>query len=299
VIVSLNHRLVPREQARIDPFDRGFLFADGVYEGLRAFGGHVVGMPLHVRRLAAGLRELRIDFDAELMTLRTRELLEANGLRDAFIYWQVTRGVPAPGQPVRARLLTGPASPTLFGYAVPAPTLEQCRAVPTKSACRVRDTRWLRGLVKSIGLVGSVVGAIEAHERGGDDAILIRHAEPEGEPSRAPARVAEATSSNLLAVLETGEIVTPALESAPILAGVTRDIIIQAARAHGLEVRERVLLNRELDDAREVMLLGTLTMVTSVTTLDGRSVGAGTPGPVAQKLNAMLLEAIASRSHGA
>lgn len=295
MIVSLNHRLVPREQARIDPFDRGFLFADGVYEGLRAFGGHVVGMPLHVRRLAAGLRELRINFDAGLMGVRTRELLEANGLRDAFVYWQVTRGVPAPGQPVRARLLTGPASPTLFGYAVPAPALEQCRAVPTKSACRVRDTRWLRGLVKSIGLVGSVVGAIEAHELGGDDAVLIRHSEPEG----AEPRVAEATSSNLLAVLASGEIVTPALESAPILAGVTRDIVIAAARARGLEVRERVLLSRELDDAREVMLLGTLTMVTSVTTLDGRSVGAGTPGPVAQTLNAMLLDAIASRSHGA
>ncbi len=97
MIVSLNHRLLPRDQARIDPFDRGFLFADGVYEGLRAFSGHVVGMPLHVRRLAAGLRELRIDFDAGLMVERTRELLDANRLRDAFIYWQVTRGVPAPG----------------------------------------------------------------------------------------------------------------------------------------------------------------------------------------------------------
>ncbi|MDX2016689.1 MAG: aminotransferase class IV [Planctomycetota bacterium] len=295
----MNHRLLPRDQARIDPFDRGFLFADGVYEGLRAFSGHVVGMPLHVRRLAAGLRELRIDFDAGLMVERTRELLEANRLRDAFIYWQVTRGVPAPGQPVRARLLTGPVTPTLFGYAVPAPSLEQCAIVPTKSACRVRDTRWLRGLVKSIGLVGSVVGAIEAHEQGGDDAILIRHPEPEGEPSRAPARVAEATSSNLLAVLESGEIVTPALESAPILAGVTRDILIAAARAHGLDLRERTLLDRELGRAREIMLLGTLTMVTSVTTLDGAPVGTGTPAPIEQKLNALLLSAIAERSHGA
>lgn len=297
MIVSLNHRLLPRDQARIDPFDRGFLFADGVYEGLRAFSGHVVGMPLHVRRLAAGLRELRIDFDAGLMVERTRELLEANRLRDAFIYWQVTRGVPAPGQPVRSRLLTGPVTPTLFGYAVPAPTLEQCAIVPTKSACRVRDTRWLRGLVKSIGLVGSVVGAIEAHEQGGDDAILIRHPEPNGMAGEP--RVAEATSSNLLAVLDSGEIVTPALESAPILAGVTRDILIAAARASGVDLRERTLLDRELSRAREIMLLGTLTMVTSVTTLDGAPVGTGTPGPIAQKLNALLLKAIAERAHGA
>ena len=118
MIVHLNGELVPRAEARLDPFDRGFLFADGVYEGLRADGGRVIAAGYHADRLAAGLRECGISgFDAGELEPMTEGLLRANGLSEAFVYWQVTRGAPAAGRPVRARLAEADQRPTVFGYA--------------------------------------------------------------------------------------------------------------------------------------------------------------------------------------
>src|SRR5437762_13342925 len=103
VIVHLNGALVPASEARISPFDRGFLFGEGVYEGLRSFRGRVVAMQRHLDRMAAGLKECRLAWDTSQMAGLTESLLAANGMQDAFIYWQVTRGAPAEGQPVRTR----------------------------------------------------------------------------------------------------------------------------------------------------------------------------------------------------
>lgn len=284
VLIHLNGQLVPRDQARVDPFDRGFLFGDGLYEGLRAFDGHIVGMARHVERLRSGLAEARIAWDAEGMVGLTRELLHANSLRDAFIYWQVTRGVPSAGQPLRARVPSGEVRPTVFGYCLPAPALGAYIEPPTKTAITTRDTRWLRGRVKSISLLGNVIASIEADEAGADDAVLVRDG-----------LVAEGSSANLVAVVPDGdegwEVVTPSLESAPMLAGVTRDLILAANRngsgdagAGGVSIVERALTTTELRRASEVMLIGTLTMVTSITRIDGRKVGDGLAGPVARSL---------------
>lgn len=290
MLIHLNGELVERDRARVDPFDRGFLFGDGLYEGLRAFDGHVVGMARHVERLRLGLAEARIPWDAAAILELTRGLLGANSLRDAFIYWQVTRGVPAHGQPARARVPTGEVRPTVFGYCLPAPALRAYAEPPTKSAITTRDTRWLRGRVKSISLLGNVIASIEADEAGADDAILVRDG-----------LVAEGSSANLVAVVPDGdegwEIVTPALDSAPMLAGVTRDLLL-GATSGGLAIVERALTTDELRRASEVMLLGTLTMVTAVTTLDGRSVGDGTAGPVARSLLRTLVTTIEAERRG-
>ncbi len=299
MLIHLNGQLIPRDQARVDPFDRGFLFGDGLYEGLRAFDGHVVGMARHVERLRLGLAEARIPWNADRMAAVTTELLNANSLRDAFIYWQVTRGVPAPGQPVRARVPTGEVSPTVFGYCLPAPALSVYSEPPMKSATTTRDTRWLRGRVKSISLLGNVIASIEASEAGADDAILIRDG-----------LVAEGSSANLVAVVPDGdegwEIVTPSLDSAPMLAGVTRDLILDThghnapgSAASGLTIIERPLTVGELRRASEVMLLGTLTMVTAITTLDRRVLGDGTPGPAARTLLRTLVATIESEQRAA
>lgn len=307
MLIHLDGKLVPRDQARVDPFDRGFLFGDGLYEGLRAFDGHVVGMARHVERLRLGLAEARIPWDAGEMVARTHELLSANQQRDAFIYWQVTRGVPAPGEPLRARVPTGDVRPTVFGYSLPASALSSYTEPPTKSAVTVRDTRWLRGRVKSISLLGNVIASIEADEGGADDAILVRDG-----------LVAEGSSANLVAVVPDGdegwEVVTPSLDSTPMLAGVTRDLILGACgtrrsdrtesnengtKAGPLHIIERALTADELRRASEVMLLGTLTMVTSITRLDGRSVGDGSAGPVARSLLQTLLGVIRAEQQAA
>lgn len=272
---------MPRDQALVSVFDRGFLFGDGLYEGLRAFDGRVVAMDLHVERLRQGLAECRIAWDAAEMAGLTDELLRANNLRDAFIYWQVTRGTPGPGQAVRGRVPAGPMMPTVMGFCYPTSGLAQNAAPAVKRAVISQDTRWLRGRVKSISLLGGVLAAIEAHEHGADDAILVRDG-----------LVAEGTSSNVFVALEDGfggtRIATPSLQSAPILAGVTRDLLLAADPA----IEERSISVRELVEAREIMLAGTLSMVTSVVEIGGRPVGTGRPGPCAAGLLELLLRLI-------
>lgn len=286
MIVHLNSQLLPLAEARISPLDRGFIFGDALYEGLRAFNGRIVGADLHARRLAEGLRDIRLGWDASQLERISLDLLAANGLKDAFIYWQVTRGTPGPGQPVRTRLLKG-ATPTVFGFCNPTPTLEQCRAaIPTKTAVTIADTRWKKCHVKTTSLLGAILASIGADEAGVDDSIFV-----------ADGRVSEATSANLFAAFKDGgamRIVTPALDSAPMLAGVTRDVVLAAARRAGVSIEDRILTADELARADEVMLCGTLTMITAITKLDGRVLNDGRPGPAARTLHQLLTDAIAA-----
>lgn len=288
VIAYLNGQLVPMDQARISPLDRGFLFGDGLYEGLRAFDGRVVALGLHVDRLAAGLREARIQYDASALHAICGQLLEANALRDAFIYAQVTRGTPGPGQPPRSRLAAADIAPTVFAFAAPTPGLASYGVVPTKRCITAPDTRWLRGRVKSISLMGGILAGYESHEAGADDAVLLRTM-PDGR-----AYAAESTSANLVIVTRAGEIVTPPLDHAPILAGVTRDLVLSAASRSGVAISQRPIPEPELPNASEIMLCGTLTMLTAITSLNGRPVGDGKAGPVAIRLLALLCGRIAA-----
>lgn len=285
VIAFLNGRLVPIHEARISPLDRGFIFGDGVYEGLRAFGGRVVAKDRHVARMAAGLDEARIPFDARILGTVCDELLRANELADAFMYVQVTRGTPLPGQPVRSRVPVAPLAPTVFAYAASSSGLGEYAAPPTKACITAADTRWLRGRLKSTSLLGGVLAGFEAAEAGADDAILIRRL-PDGIEY-----ASEGTSANLIAVID-GHAVTPPLDHAPILAGVTRDLVIEAAGRSGMTIAERPVRASELGRASEIMLCGTLTMVTSITRLNGEGVGDGRAGPVARALLSLLVRAI-------
>jgi D-alanine transaminase len=281
VIVHLNGKLIPASEARIGVFDRGFVFGEGVYEGLRSFRGRIVAMQKHIDRMRNGLRECRIDWDPAKMTSLTDDLLKANAMPDAFIYWQVTRGAPGPGQPVRTRTPQGPMTPTVFGYCTPQPAIEKYTTPPTISAAVRPDTRWHRGHLKSISLLGGVLAAIEAEEAGAADAILVRDG-----------LVTEATASNVILAVpgRAGdiELVTPALESASILAGVTRALEVE----QGPGIVSRPVKEDELRKASEVMLLGSTSMVTSVVKLDGNPVGDGTPGPQAHRLLRSLVEII-------
>lgn len=284
MLIHLNNQIVPREQARVDPFDRGFLMGDGVYEGLRAFNGRIVAMDYHIERLREGLAALSINYDAAALSPITDQLLEANGLRDAFVYWQITRGTPAPGRQVRSRVLDGPCSPTVFGYAGPATSLAESRTLQSRSAITVPDPRWKLGHVKSISLLGSVLCAMQADDADADDAIMVKNG-----------LVAEGTASNVIVVLDTpggARIATPSLESTPILAGVTRRLLLEELP----EIENRPVRVDELAAASEVMVTGSLTMVTAITRLDGKPVGNGRAGPVAQRLLETLLRVV-EREH--
>lgn len=290
MIVHLNGKLVPAREAAVSPFDRGFVFGDGVYEGLRAIpwenraGRRIIGIGAHVKRLRLGLEQAGIAWNPAALDEMSLELLSANQLVDAFVYWQVTRGTPGPGEPVRSRVPGPGTMPTVFGYCTPQPPLSAFTQPPRKSAVIVEDRRWLMGHLKSISLMGNVLAAIHADTSGSDDAIFVRDG-----------LVAEGLATNVVLALParggSGEtqLVTPSLESVPILAGVTRGILLAAAR----EIEARAVTVDELRAAQEVMLIGTTTMVASVVRLDGRVVGSGEPGEQAGRLLRVLLEQIA------
>ena len=281
VKVHLNGQLVPAEEARVGVFDRGFLFGDGIYEGLRTFAGNIFGLDQHVARMRDGLDQTNIPWNPESLKSLTEALLDANGLENAFVYWQITRGQPAPGEPVRARVLTGKVRPTVFGYCVELPSLDELTNPLTCDALMTEDIRWLKGRVKSISLLGNVLCAIDVAKAGVDETIMTR-----GE------LVAEASASNVVLALPTDngktQLVTPSLQSVPILGGVTRGILLDAVP----EIVERAVTIDELARATEVILVGTMAMVTTVTRLDGRTIGDGTTGPQARRLFDALIHAI-------
>lgn len=282
MIVHLNGRLVPAAEATVGVFDRGFVFGDSVYEGLRSFRGRVVAMDRHVARMRSALRETRIDWDPGQMARLSEELLAANGMEEAFVYWQVSRGAPAPGQPVRSRTPAGPITPTIFGYCSPQPPMAKFEEGPGAVTASVRpDTRWTRGHLKSCSLMGNVIAALEAADAGAQETILVRGG-----------LVAEASASNVLvAMTRKGgalEVATPSLESVSILGGITRALLIDEFP----EIVCRAVRVEELPRAAEVMICGSTSMVTSVTVIDGRPVGDGKPGPVARRLLAGLVNAI-------
>lgn len=286
-LVYLNGSFILAERATVSVFDRGFLMGDGIYEGVRTTGGRLIALRHHVDRFRAGLNECRIPcgpgtpFDPEQLGPLTMQLVEVN--RDsipdgeAFIYWQVTRGSPAPGHPCRTRLPHGPVTPCVFAFAVRVPAVETYRQPEARTAALRPDTRWTRGHVKSISLLGSVLAAIEAGEHGHDDAIMHLNG-----------RVTEGAATNVF-LASKGTLITPSLDSAPMLAGATRAIILE----EDPNIIQRPVTAEELLTAEEVMLAGTNTMVVAVTSIDGRKVGTGAPGPMAQRLLDTLRRAIA------
>lgn len=286
MIVHLNGKLVPLDQATISPLDRGFIFGDGIYEGMRSFAGRVRAPERHIARMRAGLDESRIPWNPARLGEMSLELIEANELADAFIYWQVTRGAPGPNQPPRVRIPSGPMTPTVFGYCSKVAPIAEFMVPPTIRMTTRPDLRWHRGHLKAISLMAGVLSAIESAECGSADALLIRDG-----------WLAEGTYANVAVALPSAdgrvEIVTPPLDQPSILAGVTRAIELEACP----ELVVRPIHERELREATEIVLIGTTTMVTSVTHLDGKPVGAGMPhvggpGPVARRLLRSLVDAL-------
>lgn len=280
--VYLNGEFVDAANARVSVFDRAFLFGDGVYEGLRSFDGVVVGLGAHVERMRAGLEETRIQgFDVSELGALSARLLEANGLRDAFLYWQVTRGAPSrfgDGAAVRSRAPAASAgfAPTVFGFCYELPGLESYVEPVERSAAVRPDMRWTRGHIKSVSLMGGVLASLEAIEENADDAILVRDG-----------WVTEGTATNVV-ISKGGCLYTPPLGGGAILAGVTRRLILEEDSS----VESRPISEEELRGADEVMLVGTSTMVVSVTRLDGKRVGSGKVGPGARSLLGSLVRAI-------
>ena len=268
--VWLNGRVVPLEQAHISPFDRGFLFGDGVYELVRFFDGVGMAMRAHLARLERSLRLVSIEgFTAADAERAMHAALEAEGLRDGAVYLQVTRGAPS----VRSHVPPMGLRPTVFAYATPTGPIDSLRA-PSPIAVSIRpDERWRHCEIKSVSLMGAVLPMLDAAAQGAEEAILVRDG-----------MLSEGGSSNVL-VVKADTLATPPLNDDPsILHGTVRTLALDAARRAGLRVEERRVHEREVLQADELIIASSRRILAGVTRMDGREFGSGSPGPVAQRL---------------
>ncbi|MBU3728851.1 MAG: hypothetical protein FGM37_06325 [Phycisphaerales bacterium] len=278
VRVWLNGQLTAAHEAHVSVFDRGFLFGDGVYELVRFFGGRPVGMDLHVARLARSLELARIEgFDAHSFPAICSALMRDAELRDAAVYLQVTRGAAS----TRTHLPPAGLAPTVFAYAMPCAGIEELATLHLCGAALVPDRRWERCEIKTVSLMGNILGMLEGQAHGAEEAIFHRDG-----------LVSEGASTNVL-IVRGGEIATPPVDSAPpILHGVMRARMIEACVDAGIRCTVRPVAVDELRSADEILLTASKRMLSSVATLDGTTV-PGARG--ASALAPRLLDALRAR----
>ncbi len=277
MLVYLDGNFIDQSEARVPVDDRGFLFADGIYEVIRIYDGRPFLADPHYARLRRGLAAIRIETTApdDLPAIASR-LIAENGLQDddAIIYIQITRGaaprrhaVPPPGTPA-----------TVFVTAKPYPRYSDETYETGQAAVTSPDTRWGRCDIKSIALLPNVLANQQAREAGAFEALFVRDGV-----------LIEGSHSNLLGVLA-GELVTYP-ECNYILGGITRRFVLDLARSLDISIREGPIFLDRLDEVEELFLSGTTTEVLPITRLDGRPVGDGRTGPIARQLQKAYREA--------
>ena len=267
--VYLNGEFIDHSRATVPVDDRGFLFADGVYEVVRVYDGTPFMMAPHVARMREGLCALQIDGACidDLASIADR-LLQDNGLTsgDATIYVQVTRGV-AP----RKHAFPKDCAPTVYAAAKRFNNHPSGYFEDGVAAITVPDSRWSRCDIKSISLLPNVLANQAAHAAGAFEALFVKDGV-----------VIEGSHSNLFGVLDGTLVTFPKCNY--ILAGITRALVLELARELEIPVSETGILWERLGDVEELFLSGTTTEVMPVTTVDGRPIGDGKVGPVTRRL---------------
>lgn len=268
-IVWLSSAYMDREEASISPEDRGFLFADGVYEVVISYGGRIFRIEDHVARLRRSLGGIAIrGVDAAILADIAPELVARNDLSevDAIIYMQVTRGAaprlhafPAEGTP-----------PTVYAFArrfrLPIGMIRDGTRIIT-----VPDIRWTRCDIKSVSLLPNVLAKQKAEEEGAGEAVFVRDG-----------ALTEGTASNFAAVFG-GTLVTHH-DCGFILSGITKKVVFEICGDLGIPVEQRPVKTGELVYADEAMILSTTKEIVPVVKIDDRVVGDGRPGPVTLRL---------------
>lgn len=268
--VYVNGEFIPENEAKVSVFDRGFLFADAVYEVTTVLDGKLVDFSGHRARLRRSLGELNMALDLtddQLLDIH-RKLIAANNLEEGIIYLQITRGeadrdfvFPPADTPVTTVLFTQ-------AYAVvDNPLAERGQKIVT-----VEDKRWSRCDIKTVQLLYPSLAKMEAKSRGADDAWLVRDG-----------LVTEGSSNNAYIVTQDGTIVTRDLSNL-ILHGITRRAVLECARNLQMKVEERPFTVEEAQGAREAFSTSASGFVCPVVEIDDQPVGDAAVGPVARQL---------------
>lgn len=267
-LAYVNGEFLPLERAFIHVEDRGFQFADAVYEVVRTYGGKPYAVDDHLARLFRSLDaiQLKHDFSAEQLTTLIQEAITRAGFSESTVYLQITRGAAR-----RHREFPTDARPTLVL------TVRELFSPVTHGANGVRvitvpDLRWGRCDIKSVALLPNVLAYHAARQAGAHDAIFV---ESDG-------TVSEATAGNVFVV--TGGVLRTPPCGPRILPGVTRDKLLRAATAAGISTAEERITVDDLVLAEEVFLTSTTAEVVPVVAVDGKRIGKGTPGPIAVRV---------------
>lgn len=272
--VYVNGDYLPEENAKISVFDRGFLFADAVYEVTSVVDGKLVDSAAHLARLARSLAELGMDMPmpGEEIEAIQHELVTRNGLDEGGIYLQVGRGAADRDFAMPQNATQSVVMFTQARKLVDNPTAEHGISVIT-----VDDIRWRRRDIKTVQLLAPSLAKQAALDAGADDAWMVEDG-----------HVTEGTSNNAHLVVD-GKLVTRPLSNA-ILHGITRRAMLRLAEEDGIEIEERIFTVTEAQAAQEAFITSATSFVMPVVKIDGKPVGDGKPGPLTKRLRALYIE---------
>jgi D-alanine transaminase len=272
--VYINGDYVPETEGKISLFDRGFLFADGVYEVTAVVNGKLIDYEPHMERLARSLGELRIAMPcsrAELQEMH-QEMIHRNQLDHGMVYMQITRGSAD-----RDFKFPKETRANLVAFTQVKNLVDNPDATTGVKVIIIPDIRWARRDIKSVMLLASVLGKQAAYEEGAFEAWMIEDGE-----------ITEGTSSNAYIVKDQRVITRPL--SNRILAGITRQSLFKLAREAGVHIEERAFTAKEAHDADEAFLTSASNFVLPIVEIDGKRIGGGQPGPMVRRLRQLFLD---------
>lgn len=267
--VYLNGEYLPLDQAKISVLDRGFLFADGVYEVIPAYGGRMLRVQEHLQRLQNSLDAIRLEnpmSNSQWLEILAKLLADnpnPHAGEDKSVYLQVTRGVAA----VRNHGFPEEVKQTVFMMVNELPPVDKDKLRAGVAAITLDDIRWKACNVKSISLLGNILLRQQAHDNNAAEAILINQG-----------LVTEGAASNVFVVINNVLVTAPAGNR--LLPGITRDLIVELAAQHNIPCEERDFTEQELLSASEIWFTSSTKEILPVVELNGKAVANGSPGPI-------------------
>ena len=272
--VYLNGRFVPLAEAKVSVLDRGFVFGDGVYELVPVYSRKPFRLDGHLRRLQGSLDGIRLANPHGVAAWRDLilRLVELQDFDDQSVYIQLTRGTPVEGQPPRDHAFPKDVPPTVFMFAQPLVTATPAQKATGVCAVTASDNRWLRCNIKAISLLANILLRQQAVDADCAETVMLRDG-----------FLTEGAASNIF-VVKDGVLRAPP-PSNLMLTGITYDVVLELAAAHGIPHEVRAISEAEVRDADELWMTSSTREIMAIVTLDGAPVGAGVPGPLAQRMD--------------
>lgn len=274
--VYLNDRFMPLTDAKVSVLDRGFVFGDGVYELVPVYSRKPFRLDAHLHRLQHSLDGIRLANPHGVAQWRELigQLIALQAVDDQSVYLQITRGTPESGQTPRDHAFPQGVAPTVFMFAQPLVSATDAQKAAGVCAITAPDIRWGRCDIKAISLLANVLARQQAVDAACAETVMLRDG-----------FLSEGAASNIF-VVKNGVLLAPP-PSHLILTGITYDVVLELAAAHGIPCELRAISEAEVRSADELWMTSSTKEIMPIVKLDGEPVGAGAPGPLARQMDAL------------